>query len=128
MSTGNNPFGNTDAKCAANFMAQRSADTHYHGALYHDGIVLYLAVDADTADKWAAAFPNAEYDQSDDCSIWVFILRGAPDLYEVQVAWIGERIHSDWHLATLQDNRHMDHNTIDWFMKLVRRTDQTGDE
>jgi len=119
---------NTDAKCAANFMAEHSADTHYHEALYDDGIVLYLAVDADTADKWAAAFPNADYAQSDDCTIWAFILRGVPDLYEVQVPMIGARIHSDWHLATLQDNRQMDHNTLDWFMKLVRATAQTGVE
>ena len=37
---------------------------------------------------------------------------------------IGERIHSDWHLATLQDNRQMDHNTIDWFMKLIRAAEE----
>ena len=37
---------NTDAKCAANFVAEHATDTHYHGALYDDGMVLYLAVDA----------------------------------------------------------------------------------
>jgi hypothetical protein len=111
----------TAARIAADFFAQSSSNI-YHGAIYEDGLLLYLTVGEKTAQQWAKALTATEYAQSEDGLVWAFILRGVPDTQVARATVIGEVIHSDWgKRATLQDNRYLDANTIDRFLTLLTR-------
>ena len=109
------------ARIAADFFARNSSNI-YHGAIYEDGLLLYLAVGEETAQQWAKALTATEYARSEDGLVWAFILRGSPETHVAQATVIGEVIHSDWgKRATLQDNRYLDANTIDLFLTLLTR-------
>jgi hypothetical protein len=125
------------AKRAADFFT-RATDTIYHGAIYDDGIILYLCVGDETAKKWVEAWQATaqqwaklekgakllqaiEYARSTDGLVWAFILRGLPEALAVKASLLGETIHSDWsRWATLQDNQDRDHDTIDSFLALIK--------
>ena len=111
----------TLAEQAADFFA-RSSSNIYHGAIYDDGLLLYLTVGEEAAQEWAKALTATEYARSEDGLVWAFILRGDPETQVSQVTVLGEVIHSDWgKRATLQDNRYLDANTIDSFLTLITR-------
>ncbi len=111
----------TAAKIAADFFA-RSSSAIYHGAIYEDGLLLYLIVGETTAQQWAKALTATEYAWSEDGLVWAYILRGDPEMQVALATLIGEFNHSDWgKRATLQDNRYLDANTIDLFQTLLTR-------
>lgn len=98
----------------------------YHGAIYEDGFLLYLAVCEDTARLWAESLGATQYACSEDGMVWAFVMRGDPEVLLALATIVGEAIHSDWEgLATLQDNRQLDDCTIDRFRsRLHRRGDR----
>jgi hypothetical protein len=113
-----------DAQVAADFVSQY-ANNIYSGSIYDDGLLLFLAVTANTAQQWVESLKATEYAQSKDGLLWAFILRGVPELQVARASIIGERHHPDWEkYAMITDNRDKDDHTIDQALTIFRRAVQ----
>lgn len=111
---------NPEARDIAEFYA-RSARSVYSGAIYTDGLILGLAVSEETARQWIEAMKATDYAVSPDGLIWVIVLRGEPDDLFAVAGAVGATLHADWdRYATVDDNRHPNHHTIDLFHSLVK--------
>ena len=113
-----------DAQVAADFVSQYSNNI-YSGSIYDDGLLLFLAVTANTAQQWLESLQATEYAQSKDGLVWAFILRGVPELQVRRASIIGKRHHPDWEkYAMISDNRDKDDHTIDQALTIFRRAVQ----
>jgi hypothetical protein len=103
---------------AADYFAARS-DNITHCTLYSDGVILYLAVSDQTAQRWIDRLDATEYARSQDGLVWALIIRGDPTIEQARAYAVGEKIHGKLRHATYQDNRGSDANTIEKFVALL---------
>lgn len=118
------------ARTFANWYA-RSGGRPMEVGVYDDGVIVYLAVNAATQNRWIAHFkrlPNitVESSRSDDDFCGALILRGQP--YENLMTAISAIYESGQASVPYTDNRERDHNTVDSFFVLASKMNEAFDQ